>query len=405
MKRFKYLFIILAVLIVPVILFSGSNKTIVTKNHGLEKFNSSHKSNVVSVNIYRFNPNHSENTKVVVNAPLENISKKEIKAFSPGKYEKFIFIGAYSDKNYKNKLNSDFEISRVQNKEVYFKWERSKIKIKLVFEPDYSIFETYEINYGENFTLPSQYTKNGYNAICWIDDKNQKYFFGQTIFNIQDDIQLNIKWELIKYNIIYENLDGAKNYNKTKYTILDDIYFVELQKTGYEFLGFYLEKEFINKIIKIPKGTCGDKTLYAKWRISFLHTRDSVYTIYDISKFRQPHDDIDISYYTGKSMDYLNSKYSKIKIEISLRMWELYDGYQYIFLLNGTSQNAKILTSRIIEHGSGYYDGEKRIYSFSYECSLSNLDNSNIISLFYEASGFGYDTWENDNLKVKVVIE
>ena len=130
-----------------------------------------------------------------------------------------------------------------------------------------------------------------------------------------------------------------------------------------------------------------------------------MYTIYDISKFRQPHDDIDISYYTGKSMDYLNSKYSKIKIEISLRMWELYDGYQYIFLLNGTSQNAKILTSKIIEHGSGYYDGEKRIYSFSYECSLANLDNSNIISLFYEASGFGYDTWENDNLRVKVVIE
>ena len=40
----------------------------------------------------------------------------------------------------------------------------------------------------------------------------------------------------------------------------------EAKAEGKVFLGWYLEKECINKVEKIEKGTSGDITLYAKWQ-------------------------------------------------------------------------------------------------------------------------------------------
>ena len=50
------------------------------------------------------------------------------------------------------------------------------------------------------------------------------------------------------------------------YTIEEEVALKEAKAEGKTFLGWYLEKECINKVEKIEKGTYGDITLYAKWQ-------------------------------------------------------------------------------------------------------------------------------------------
>ena len=69
------------------------------------------------------------------------------------------------------------------------------------------------------------------------------------------------------FDIVYE-LDGGTNHadNPKKYST--DKLPVELkdpEKTGFDFKGWYKDKDFKNKVEKIGKGTTGKLTLYAKW--------------------------------------------------------------------------------------------------------------------------------------------
>ena len=76
--------------------------------------------------------------------------------------------------------------------------------------------------------------------------------------------------ELIDYSITYI-LDGGTNsinnptiYNKkTNEIILDSA-----TKIGFDFLGWYKENSFVNKVKKIPTGSTGDITLYAKYELA-----------------------------------------------------------------------------------------------------------------------------------------
>ncbi|MGP1604641.1 MAG: InlB B-repeat-containing protein [Treponema sp.] len=69
------------------------------------------------------------------------------------------------------------------------------------------------------------------------------------------------------FDIVYE-LDGGTNHadNPKKYST--DKLPVELkdpEKTGFDFKGWYKDKDFKNKVEKIEKGITGKLTLYAKW--------------------------------------------------------------------------------------------------------------------------------------------
>lgn len=68
------------------------------------------------------------------------------------------------------------------------------------------------------------------------------------------------------FDIVYE-LDGGTNVDNPKKYSTDKLP-VELKapvKTGFDFKGWYKDKDFKNKVEKIKKGTTGKLTLYAKW--------------------------------------------------------------------------------------------------------------------------------------------
>ena len=70
-----------------------------------------------------------------------------------------------------------------------------------------------------------------------------------------------------KYTIKY-NLNGGKNNKKNPscyYVTTKTIKLKKPTKKGYTFKGWYTDKQCEDKVTSIKKGSCGKKTLYAKW--------------------------------------------------------------------------------------------------------------------------------------------
>ena len=79
------------------------------------------------------------------------------------------------------------------------------------------------------------------------------------------DMVLEAKYDLQKYSITYENLNGAVNSNKTSYTVEDAFTLNDLSLDGYTFEGWYLDDALEQEVTTIYYGTTGDIVLYAGW--------------------------------------------------------------------------------------------------------------------------------------------
>ena len=139
---------------------------------------------------------------------------------------------------------------------------------------------TYELNGGTNNSAnPETYvegsdvidlespTRKGYNFKGWFTDSE----FNRKVTKIKKgttgDITLYAKWSAKKYDITYK-LNGGKNSSKNPKTYKITTSTFKLQeptKKGYEFAGWYSDKNFTKKVTKIKKGSTGDVKLYAKW--------------------------------------------------------------------------------------------------------------------------------------------
>ncbi len=102
--------------------------------------------------------------------------------------------------------------------------------------------------------------KKGYDFIGW--DNGNEYIDVINKGN-NKDITLTAKWELHQYSIYYANVEGLNNPNKKTYTILDDnILLADVEKEGYEFLGWTYNG---NKITEIDTSIAQDITLVANF--------------------------------------------------------------------------------------------------------------------------------------------
>ena len=114
------------------------------------------------------------------------------------------------------------------------------------------------------------------------------------------------KWTPTFYNIEYE-LNGGKNnsLNPLVYTIeSEEIVLQTPSKTGYDFVGWYADETFSEKVEKIEKGTLGRKKFYAKWT-------PTVYNIeYELNGGENNVDNLTI--YTIESEDIVLEKPTKL---------------------------------------------------------------------------------------------
>ena len=159
---------------------------------------------------------------------------------------------------------------------------------------------------------PTNIFRPGYNFVGWFTEDGESidetyiYASNQTFY---------AKWEVQNFSINY-NLNGGENNdnNPFSYIIEDNIVLEEPTKEGYEFLGWYTESSFINKINVIKGTDCKDYDLHACWRAnSYTVTLDynggqncpviDFYSEGEIYKTVILYKDLTLDYFTPTSSD------------------------------------------------------------------------------------------------------
>lgn len=206
------------------------------------------------------------------------------------KREGYSFDGWYTEENGGSKVTSDTLVPSTegQNQNLYAHWTAI----------EYSI--AYQLNGGaNNKENPTTYTvetntitlkaptKTGYTFEGWYRDN----LFQSQIVKIETGSMGNVtvyaKWKKNSdnnsnnnsngdskdtthksYKITYQ-LNKGKNHksNPTSYTsTTQKITLKSPTRKGYQFAGWYMDKQYKNRVKTIAKGSRGDITLYAKWK-------------------------------------------------------------------------------------------------------------------------------------------
>lgn len=136
-------------------------------------------------------------------------------------------------------------------------------KVTISFDTDGgSIIEDKVIKKKEKLVFPSNPVKKGYDFKGWIYNNEEI----KEDYLVNKNMTLKAKWEIIKYNIVYNLDEGINNENNpNSYDIESEIVLLDPTKYGYVFKGWYLDNNYNTKIIKIEKGSINDLNLYAKW--------------------------------------------------------------------------------------------------------------------------------------------
>jgi uncharacterized repeat protein (TIGR02543 family) len=177
----------------------------------------------------------------------------------------YSFAGWYSDSELTQRVTT-IPVGSIGEKTLYAKWAEN-----------YEIL--YQINEGVNpDSNPSVYselsplitlqpaTKSGYRFIGWYTDLEFTSPITEIPHGSTGDVEVFASYTK-KYYVTYELDEGSNDpSNPQVFTALDDTVRLEdAAKTGYSFVGWYLDAEMTQKTTEIPSGTQGDMTLFAKW--------------------------------------------------------------------------------------------------------------------------------------------
>ncbi len=264
---------------------------------------------------------------------------------------------------------------------------------------------------GYQFTLPTLNYGN-YQVVSW-----GSYETGTT-YTITGDAQLIAVWGGKHYTIKYQNLtfEGKTaevlvdhtfgNYAPTEYE-----YGVGLNLTNItacwqadgpyspqlHFLGWYTDKNFTTRKTSISSTSTGTVYLYAKWRYDKDNpSRYGTYTITDSGRFNQSYDQFSIALSSYNDLVNIGIKYLAITLKIN--MWEVDEGYQYIFIYDGAGNDANLLWDTEIIFGGGGIDTTPGVEEFQIYIPIEQLKDVQFLYIRYGASGWFGDTWRNDEI-------
>ena len=184
------------------------------------------------------------------------------------------FSGWYESEDFRSERVETIEKgTNWRNIKLYAKWEIINYKI------------TYELNSGSfsdgdlaktSYTIEDSFeltepVRNGCKFLGWFTDEACKENKVTSVTAGENgDKKFYAKWEIITYTVTYVLNGGTNNsLNKESYTVEDNVWLTEPEKTGYEFAGWYETEDFTDsRLFWYLAGTTGNKTLYAKWEIA-----------------------------------------------------------------------------------------------------------------------------------------
>lgn len=157
------------------------------------------------------------------------------------------------------------------NKTVYAKWKANKYTIQYVLNKGTAPKGNPAAYYVTTATITLKNpTRKGYTFLGWYKEATFKTKVVSIPKGSVGNLKLYAKWTATKYTIKY-NLNGGTNNkaNPATYTINSaKITFAKPTRKGYTFVGWYTDSKYKNSITVINKGSVGNKTLYAKWKLN-----------------------------------------------------------------------------------------------------------------------------------------
>ena len=189
----------------------------------------------------------------------------------------YTFGGWYTDKAC-TETNKVTEITKgsTGNITLYAQWTANKYTVKFDANGGDGKMANQTFTYDEEKALTANiFTCDGYTFAGWSihkDSSTVKYKDKESVINLTAEnngtITLYAVWiEKGAYKIIYE-LDGGTNNPQNTNSYKDssgEITLCAPTKTGYNFEGWYKDKDFKVKISAISEDSTGDITLYAQW--------------------------------------------------------------------------------------------------------------------------------------------
>lgn len=257
------------------------------------------------------------------------------------------------------------------------------------------------------------FTKRGHEFIGWAtsDKGSVVYTDEKTVVNLTlvhgSTVELYAVWKACRYNIIYKNLMPDIEIYDTTYTYgyglsqMPILYRYDKMTHAHDkvepFYGWYTSNAFTTRVTSISATSIGDVTVYAKYEYR-LGSRSLLgeHKVTDGKIENQPSLDIRIlmsQYYDQVRAASLN----KIKLNITINLWEVNDGYQLLKLYAGSSE----AWSTQIEHGGSGVNKTAHTYTFTVELDVSKYSATDTLVLRLSADGFGLDTWKFDRLTVE----
>ena len=163
------------------------------------------------------------------------------------------------------------------------------------------------------------------------------------------------------------------------------------------FLGWFTSKSFSTKVTE----TTSSITVYAKWRYDYDNpNRSGTYNITDDGAFNQGsnYDMISIGLNSGicQQLKDLGIKY--LTINFKIRLWEVYDGYQEIYVYGGSGNGNLLWSKTDIEHGGSGKSTTPAVYTYHITIDINKLSNVDTLYIRYSAHGAGKDDWRTDKM-------
>ncbi|MCL2328762.1 MAG: InlB B-repeat-containing protein [Bacteroidetes bacterium] len=176
------------------------------------------------------------------------------------------FEGWFTDIEYTNEI-TEIELGTTGNITLYAKWsieEKFTITYNNVFGTENNNPAEY-LSYSE-FSLLDLGQRTGYTFEGWFTDAEREQAISGITRETVGNLELYAKWDLITYNIAYNNVEGADNENPATFTIESSFDLLPLgERAGYTFEGWFTDAEFEQPISGITEGMTGDLELYAQW--------------------------------------------------------------------------------------------------------------------------------------------
>lgn len=293
---------------------------------------------------------------------------------------------------------------------LYAKWEQITCRLKFIDNTaTHNTFADKVVDMGSAVSLPSL-ARTHYIGM-WVSN-GTTYASGSVINPVLSDMTLSVRWTPINYTIVYNNMYD-KYLNQTAYTSAPKTYtygtfinFAEYDarfsiaypasQARCEFKGFYMDKNFKNAAT-LSSITSGEFHVYAKWIRLVSNTSRTNTTITDKGIDKNPTNTLTIGLDVYGSYMVQEQKamgFNLVVIKIELTYHRIDDGYQHVYLYNGSAQ---------LNHWE--YSASNTTTRTEYMEVVMNIDDLNNVGALYikyDASGAWSDDWYIERMSASV---